>query len=263
MSLRVGITKRFSEAPWPCQTPCRGWSVCPVLEPAAATCFTPMGKRRCFLVVLQAAIVTVAAVVRQADQHGSLHANEDTIMGDSQNSVDAIFDPYDYEADSVTVKLHMNRRGASADAAFDVLERYRSFVRSNSAGSPAVPTRDGYELCSMCQAMYTRGSCSSSDKATASVREKLGSDLDSLAQSCAKMKRPENLAKVAEKAMASLAAEGHAQTFDQVYKAASERIDRQLSNVTGAQYAIRSELTCPDDSQLWWDTCSKVLGATS
>ena len=55
----------------------------------------------------------------------------------------------------------------------------------------------------------------------------------------------------------------HAQTFDQVYKAASERIDRQLSNVTGAQYAIRSELTCPDDSQLWWDTCSKVLGATS
>lgn len=94
---------------------------------------------------------------------------------------------------------------------------------SDSDGSADL---EGYDLCSMCQAMFTRGRCSTAEKAT----------METVSQVRAGITRGVKF-------------------YSQHKIKSSLYLDPPMEG--HALYRVR-ELQCRDDSALWWDSCSKL-----
>ena len=116
----------------------------------------------------------------------------------------------------------VNSFGASEVRA--LLEPYRNLIR-NQEEPEDEPSLAGYDLCSMCQAMFRDGECSSARNATTNTIKALRAKLDN-------------------RAVRLSAAVGAAPP--------------QLSAALAYTHVELGKLECEDDSAIWWDSCSKL-----
>lgn len=103
----------------------------------------------------------------------------------------------------------------------------RRLERQDNAST--VPSRKGYDLCAMCQAMYHRGECTSRDEATRRLVE------TARAQLSADNPRIGNLA----------------------LAAGTQNPHLMNRSIAHARELIGS-LQCPDDAGAWWRACSRL-----
>lgn len=116
----------------------------------------------------------------------------------------------------------------SADPSISLINKYREFITAHNGAAAHLPPANvqSYNLCGICQAMYVHGSCSSAASATSSMRSFMQQRYAELANNASMLS---NLGQ-----------------------------PKLQADLAGASAKVGSDLKCEDDSELWWDQCSKV-----
>ena len=142
-------------------------------------------------------------------------------------------------------------RGFPTDKAQLHLEAYRRYITELRHGRrDQFSAVQGYDLCSMCQAMYWDGSCSSPEDATDDTVDRLRASLDDLAEIAIDVKEKSYFYQAQ---MAVKGGRGGARKSLSDPHEWSKNLDI-IQNTS----RVMDEIQCEDDGELWWDTCSKL-----